>query len=82
MPINRAVTIVTRDGRKIQGRRFNEDTFSVQVIDQQENVRSIEKSDIRQYDVSMTSQMPSYRGRLNDSELADLLAYLVSLRGK
>jgi len=82
MPINRAVTIVTRDGRTIHGRRFNEDTFSVQLIDQQENVRSIEKSDIRRYDVSMTSQMPSYRGRLNDTELADLLAYLVSLKGQ
>jgi putative heme-binding domain-containing protein len=82
MPINRAVTIVTRDGRTIQGRRLNEDTFSVQLIDSQENIRSIEKSDIRQYDVSRTSQMPSYRGRLNDAELADLLAYLVSLKGQ
>jgi len=81
MPINRAVTIVTRDGRTIHGRRFNEDTFSVQLIDEQENVRSIEKSDIRRLDVSMTSQMPSYRERLNDAELADLLAYLVSLKG-
>ena len=82
MPINRAVTIVTRDGRTIHGRRFNEDTFSVQLIDERENVRSIEKSDIREFDVSMSSQMPSYRGRLNDAELADLLAYLVSLKGK
>jgi putative heme-binding domain-containing protein len=82
MPINRAVTIVTRDGRTIQGRRFNEDTFSVQLIDQQERVQSIDKAAIRQYDVSMTSQMPSYRGRLNEDELADILAYLVSLRGK
>src|SRR5206468_2921063 len=32
MPINRPVTIVTKDGRTIQGRRFNEDTFSVQLI--------------------------------------------------
>ena len=82
MPINRAVTIVTTDGRTIQGRRFNEDTFSVQLIDSHENVQSIDKSNIRRYDISMTSQMPSYRGRLNDAELADLLAYLVSLRGK
>jgi len=82
MPINRPVTIITTDGRTIHGRRFNEDTFSVQLIDQQENVRSINKSDIRRFDVSMTSQMPSYRGRLSDVELADLLAYLVSLRGK
>ena len=49
---------------------------------QQENMRSIQKSDIRRYDVSMTPRMPSYKGRLNEAELADLLAYLVSLRGK
>lgn len=82
MPINRSVTIVTTDGRTIQGRRLNEDTFSVQLIDQQENVRSVDKSDIRRFDVSLTSRMPSYRGRLSDGELADLLAYLVSLRGQ
>ncbi len=82
MPINREVTIVTVDGRTIQGRRYNEDTFSVQLIDRQENVRSIQKSNIRRFDVNMTSQMPSYKGRLNDADLADLLAYLVSLRGK
>jgi putative heme-binding domain-containing protein len=82
MPINRPVTIVRTDGRTIEGRRFNEDTFSVQLIDRQEKVQSIQKSDIRRYDISMTSQMPSYRGRLNDAELADLLAYLVSLKGK
>lgn len=82
MPINRSVTIVTTDGRTIQGRRLNEDTFSVQLIDQRENIRSIDKSSIRRFDVSMTSLMPSYKGQLKDAELADLLAYLVSLRGQ
>ena len=81
MPINRPVTIVTKDGRTIHGRRFNEDTFSVQLIDAQEKMLSIQKSDIRQYDVGMTSVMPSYQGKLNSDELADLLAYLVSLKG-
>jgi putative heme-binding domain-containing protein len=82
MPINRPVTIVTNDGRTIQGRRFDEDTFSVQLIDAQEKLVSIQKSDIRRYDVAMTSQMPSYQGKLNGDEMADLLAYLVSLKGQ
>jgi mono/diheme cytochrome c family protein len=69
------VAIVTNDGRTIRGRRLNEDTFSVQVIDQQENLRSIQKSDIRQYNVSATPNM-----LLNADELADMSAYLVSLR--
>ena len=82
MPINRPVTIVTADGRTVHGRRFNEDTFTVQLIDAQEKMLSIQKSDIRHYDVGMTSDMPSYRGKLNGDEIADLLAYLVSLKGQ
>ena len=82
MPINRPVTIVTKDGRTVHGRRFNEDTFTVQMIDSQEKMLSIQKSDIRQYDVSMASDMPSYQGKLSGDDLADLLAYLVSLKGQ
>jgi putative heme-binding domain-containing protein len=82
MPINRPITIVTNDGRTVQGRRFNEDTFTVQLIDAQEKMLSIQKSDIRRYDVGMKSDMPSYRGKLNGDEMADLLAYLVSLKGQ
>lgn len=82
MPINRPVTIVTKDGRTIHGRRFGEDTFTVQLIDQQENMLSIQKTDISRYDVSMTSDMPAYGTKLNENELADLLAYLVSLKGQ
>ncbi len=81
MPINRSVSIVTRDGRTLKGRRYDEDTFSVRLIDSQERMLSIQKSDIRSYDVSMTSEMPSYQGKLTGDEMADLLAYLVSLKG-
>jgi putative heme-binding domain-containing protein len=81
MPINRPIVIVTNDGRTIKGRRFDEDTFSVQLIDSQDQLLSIPKSDIQRYDISQTSGMPSYRGKLTDDDIADLLAYLVSLRG-
>jgi putative heme-binding domain-containing protein len=81
MPINRPITIVTIDGRTIEGRRFDEDTFSVQLIDNQERIQSIPKSEIRRYDIGQTSDMPSYRGKMTDEDMADLLAYLISLRG-
>lgn len=81
MPINRPITVVTNDGRTIKGRRFNEDTFSVQLIDSQDQLLSILKSDIRRYDIGQTSVMPSYREKLAGDDMADLLAYLVSLRG-
>lgn len=81
MPINRPITIVTNDGRTIKGRRVDEDTFSFQLIDSQDQLLSIPKSEVRRYDISQTSDMPSYRGKLTDDDIADLLAYLVSLKG-
>lgn len=82
LPINRPIRIVTRDGRTIRGRRVNEDTSSVQLIDREEKLVSLSKSDIREFVVGTTSEMPSFAGRLTDEELADLLAYLLSLRGQ
>jgi len=81
LPINRPVRIVTRDGRTIQGRRLNEDSVSVQLIDRQERLVSLLKADIREFELGKTSEMPSFAGRLTQGEVADLLAYLLSLRG-
>jgi cytochrome c oxidase cbb3-type subunit 3 len=81
LPINRPVKIVTRDGRNIRGRRLNEDTLTIQLIDENEKLVSLEKSEIREFDAGTASAMPSYAGKLTENEIADLLAYLVSLRG-
>lgn len=82
MPINRPVRIVTKDGKTITGRRLNEDTFTVQLIDDQERLLSLSKADLREYTILKTSTMPSYKDKLNPQEMADLLAYLVSLKGR
>jgi cytochrome c oxidase cbb3-type subunit 3 len=81
MPINRPVRLVTKDGRVINGRRLNEDTASVQLIDEQERLLSFLKADLKEYQLSPTSPMPSVAGKLSEPELADLVAYLVSLKG-
>jgi putative heme-binding domain-containing protein len=82
LPINRTVRIVMRDGRNISGRRLNEDTSTVQLLDSQQRLVSLAKADIRDYALGATSEMPSYAGRLTDDEVADLLAYLISLKGR
>jgi cytochrome c oxidase cbb3-type subunit III len=81
LPINRPVRFVMRDGRVYQGRRVNEDTATVQLIDQDAKLISLAKSDIRNSEVGTASAMPSVAGKLSDDEIADLLAYLLSLRG-
>jgi cytochrome c1 len=64
----------------ISGRRLNEDTYTLQLIDEQERLRSLTKADLREYTVLTTSPMPPYKD-LTADELADLIAYLLSLRG-
>ncbi len=80
-PINRPVRIVTRDGTVVNGRRLNEDTYTVQVIDDKERLLSFDKSDLREMAISTTSPMPSYR-QFTDAEIADIVAYLLSLKGR
>ena len=78
---NRSVRAVTRDGKVIVGRRLNEDTYSVQLMDSQERLVSLAKADLTEYAVSTTSLMPSYKGTFSPRELADVVAYLLSLKG-
>jgi putative heme-binding domain-containing protein len=80
-PINRPVKIVTRDGRTINGRRLNEDTYSVQLIDDHERLLSLLKSDLREFTVIKTSTMPSFKDKLSQQEIADVVSYLVTLKG-
>lgn len=81
LPVNRSVRAVTRDGKIITGRRLNEDTYTVQLIDEQEHLISLEKADLREYTVIKTSSMPSYKDKFSSQELADVVAYLLSLKG-
>ena len=69
----------TSGGATVSGRVLNEDTFSVQIVDGDGNLISLVKSDFRQYEFPSESPMPSYRDRLTPQELADIVAYLVSL---
>ncbi len=80
-PINRPVRIVTKDGREIKGRRLNEDTYTVQLLDEQERLVSLDKASLKTYELSKTSPMPSLQQTFTADEIADLLGYLLSLKG-
>jgi putative heme-binding domain-containing protein len=82
MPINRPVHAVTRDGRVVNGRRLNEDTYTVQLIDDQEKLVSLSKSDLAEFTIATVSPMPSFRDRLTPDEIADVVAYLLALKGR
>ena len=80
LAVDWTVTIVTNSGEKVSGRRLNEDTFSVQVLDSKGRLRSLMKSDLTSYDIVKKSGMPAYEGVLSDEEVDDIVAYLSSLR--
>jgi putative heme-binding domain-containing protein len=80
LPSNRRVRAVMRDGKVITGRRLNEDTYSVQLIDDQENLVSLTKADLQAYSVIKTSSMPSYKDRFSSQDMADIVVYLLSLK--
>jgi putative heme-binding domain-containing protein len=81
LPQHRSVHAVTKSGATITGMRLNEDTHTVQVIDENERLISLLKSDLREYTVLKTSPMPSYQGKLTSQEVADLVTYLLTLKG-
>ncbi len=82
LPRHYLVRAVTKDGKRISGLRLNEDTFSIQLLDSKDNLVSLRKSDLAEYEVEKASAMPSYQGTWSDKELNDLVAYMTTLQKK
>ena len=82
LPANRTVRAVTRDGRNVRGRRLNEDTHTVQIIDEQERLVSLTKADLRSLEMSPVSAMPPAAKSLTADEISDVIGYLLSLKGR
>ncbi|MEE2637018.1 MAG: c-type cytochrome [Acidobacteriota bacterium] len=81
LPINRPVRAILADGTVLNGRRLNEDTYTIQLIDQDERLRSLEKADLQELTAVNESPMPATADVLDEQEVADVLAYLLSLKG-
>lgn len=79
-PNNRTYAVEMRNGRTVTGRLLNQDAFSVQLLTEDEELRSFERSELVRSGF-VASPMPSMRGQWDDQQLADVVRYLVSLRG-
>jgi putative heme-binding domain-containing protein len=77
----RAIQVVLKSGQTVTGIWLNEDDLSVQLREVSGNLRSILKDNVREIRRNKPSLMPTYEGRLNQTELANLVAYLNSLKG-
>lgn len=78
-PGNRSIRAVKRNGEIVTGRRLNEDTWTVQIMDSHEKLVSLWKPDLQEYTV-IRSTMPSFKDALSTAERADVIAYLLSLK--
>jgi hypothetical protein len=81
-PAFETVTLVTKDGQRIRGAKKNEDVFSIQIMDMRERIQGYLKSNLQDVIYEKDSLMPAFGpGRLNDSDLNDVVGYLSTLRG-
>lgn len=81
LPHNRFYRVTKRDGATLAGRLLNHDTFTVQLMSPKEELVRFRKADLREHGFLNNSPMPSYEGKLTPEELADVVAYLASLKG-
>lgn len=76
------ITVVTHDGNEIMGVQRGYDNFSAQLMDMSEKFYSFQRAEVRSLKREYRSLMPDGYGRMfNETEMDDLLAYLVSRRG-
>jgi putative heme-binding domain-containing protein len=80
-PENRFYTVRLGNGESMTGRLLNHDTFTVQLMGPDERLHSFHKAELLEHGFA-ESPMPSFRDELDAREIADVVSYLVSLRGE
>jgi putative heme-binding domain-containing protein len=75
------VKLTTRDGKTLTGVRMNEDTYSIQVRDNNLGLHSFWKQDLTELNVEQRTSMPSYAKKLTEQELNDIVAFLATTGG-
>ena len=77
---NRYVRLTMKDGTTVWGKLLNLDTFAVQIFDSTETLANVSRADVS--DMTMASPMPSYRSTLTTQDVADVVEYLLTLKGQ
>lgn len=72
--------VVLENGVTSRGFLMNEDTYYVQLLTRDKGLVTLPRKDFRKLEIRKTSIMPSYKGKLADAELTDLIAYLWTLQ--
>jgi Cytochrome c peroxidase len=78
---HRFMQVVDKKGVTTTGLLLNQDTHSIQMMSKDEKLVSFLKSDLDSW-LFLPSQMPSYNDVLSAADIADLVAYLISLKAE
>lgn len=76
LDINRTVRVTTTDGAAYNGRRMDEDTFSIRLLDEYGTLRSFERSTVRRVERLASGAMHQDASTLGQTEIDDLVAFL------
>jgi len=79
-PQYRLYQIITKDRARYTGKLLNQDLLSLQMLDSKGRLLSFKRRDVLESKFFPASPMPSYRNKLSDQELEDLVSFLVSVK--
>ena len=72
--------ITLESGSTYSGFLLNQGAYTVQILDFSKGLKSLATHDFRKFDIDKSSIMPSFKGRLSENDVNDLVAYLWSLK--
>lgn len=72
--------VILENGTASSGFVMNEDTYYLQMLTRDKGLVTLPRKDFRKLEVRKNSIMPSYKGKLTESELVHLISYLWTLQ--
>lgn len=72
--------ITMESGAAYSGFLLTQGAYTVEILDFAKGLKSLPTHDFRKFEISKSSAMPSFKGRLGDNDVSDLVAYLWSLK--